>query len=103
MDSIDRILLLVVTPTVFTLSLIEAVVLARRQPYDWRAFGVSALNLVARIAVNIVLPLSIASWFVAWAIAHRTGVITLDGPLAIAGLFIGQEFCYYWYHRAAHR
>ena len=31
MDSIDRFLLFVVTPTVFGLSLLEAVVLARRQ------------------------------------------------------------------------
>jgi sterol desaturase/sphingolipid hydroxylase (fatty acid hydroxylase superfamily) len=103
MDSIDRFLLYVVTPVVFGLSLLEAVVLARRQRYDWRAFGVSALNLVARIAVAIVLPLSIAAPLVSWAVQHRLTAFTLDGPLSFALLFIGQEFCYYWYHRAAHR
>jgi sterol desaturase/sphingolipid hydroxylase (fatty acid hydroxylase superfamily) len=103
MDNIDRFLLLVVTPTVFALSLVEAVVLARRQRYDWRAFGVSALNLVARIALGIVLPLSIATPFIAWAVTHRVSTFTLDGPLALLLLFFGQEFCYYWYHRAAHR
>jgi sterol desaturase/sphingolipid hydroxylase (fatty acid hydroxylase superfamily) len=103
MDSIDRFLLLVVTPTVFALSLVEAVVLSRRGRYDWRAFGASAFNLVGRIAVAIVLPLSIAAPAVAWAVQHRVTTITLDGPAAIALLFIGQEFCYYWYHRTAHR
>src|SRR5262245_37436568 len=103
MDSIDRFLLLVVTPTVFGLSLLEAVVLARRQRYDWAAFGASAFNLVSRITVAIVLPLSIATPFIVWAVTHRVSTFTLDGPLALLLLFVGQEFCYYWYHRAAHR
>jgi sterol desaturase/sphingolipid hydroxylase (fatty acid hydroxylase superfamily) len=103
MDAIDRFLLYVVTPTVFALSLLEALVLQRRQRYDWRAFGVSALDLVARIAVTIAVPLSIATPLVVWAYTHRLTTWTLDGPLAFAVLFIGQEFCYYWYHRAAHR
>jgi len=103
MDSIDRFLLFVVTPAVFGLSLLEAVVLARRQRYDWRAFGASAFNLVSRISVAIVLPLSIATPFIAWAVTHRVSTFMLDGPLALLMLFLGQEFCYYWYHRAAHR
>jgi sterol desaturase/sphingolipid hydroxylase (fatty acid hydroxylase superfamily) len=103
MDAIDRFLLFVVTPTVFALSVLEAVVLGRRRRYDWRAFGVSALDLVARIAVTIALPLSIATPLVVWAFTHRLTTWTLDGPLALAVLFVGQEFCYYWYHRAAHR
>lgn len=103
MDSIDRLLLFVATPTVFVLSLVEAVVLARRRRYDWRAFGASAFNLVARIAIGIVLPLSIAAPVVAWAVRHRVNTFSLDGPSAFVLLFVGQEFCYYWYHRAAHR
>ena len=103
MDPIDRFLLFVVTPTVFALSVLEAAVLARRQRYDWRAFGVSALDLVGRIAVTIGVPLSIATPLVVWAYTHRLASWTLDGPLALAVLFVGQEFCYYWYHRAAHR
>jgi sterol desaturase/sphingolipid hydroxylase (fatty acid hydroxylase superfamily) len=103
MNSIDSFLLFVVTPTVFALSLVEALVLARRQGYDWRAFGASTFNLVGRIAIAIVLPLSIAAPVAAWAVTHRLTTITLDGPTAIAMLFVGQEFCYYWYHRSAHR
>ena len=103
MDPIDRFLLFVATPTVFALSLIEALVLSRRERYDWRAFGASVFNLVGRIAISILLPLSIAAPLVAWAVQHRVTTVTLDGPGAFALLFIGQEFCYYWYHRAAHR
>jgi sterol desaturase/sphingolipid hydroxylase (fatty acid hydroxylase superfamily) len=39
----------------------------------------------------------------AWAHAHRLQTLALSTPEAFALLFIGQEFVYYWYHRAAHR
>lgn len=61
MSSLEKFLLFVAAPTVLALSLIEAGVLARRQRYDWRALGVSVFDLVVRIAVSIVLPLSVAA------------------------------------------
>ncbi len=103
MNGLDQFLLQVVLPTVVALSLIEAGVLWRKQGYDWRAAGVSLLDLVMRISLQIFLPLTIAAPFIAWAFAHRLSSIELNTAWAIAGLFIGQEFCYYWYHRAAHR
>ena len=103
MSPIEKFLLFVAAPAVFLFALAEALVLARRRRYDWRAFGVSAFDLVARIAVGIALPLSIATPLVGWAIRHRVATIELDGWIAVLVLFIGQEFCYYWYHRAAHR
>jgi sterol desaturase/sphingolipid hydroxylase (fatty acid hydroxylase superfamily) len=103
MSPIDKFLLFVAAPAVFVFALIEAFVLARSQRYDWKAFGVSTFDLVARIVVGLVLPLSIAAPLVVWAIRHRVATIELDGWLAVLVLFIGQEFCYYWYHRAAHR
>lgn len=103
MDPIDRFLLFTVTPTVFGLSLLEAAVLSRRARYDWRAFGASSFDLALRIAMSIGLPLSIATPLAALAVQHRLTTLTLDGPAAIALLLVGQEFCYYWYHRAAHR
>ncbi|HZT55693.1 MAG TPA: sterol desaturase family protein, partial [Burkholderiaceae bacterium] len=103
MSPLEKFLLFVAAPAVFVFALIEAVVLARRGRYDWRAFGVSAFDLVARIAVGIVLPLSIAAPLVEWAVRHRLTTIPLDDWSAIVLLFVGQEFCYYWYHRAAHR
>ncbi|HWH83369.1 MAG TPA: sterol desaturase family protein [Burkholderiaceae bacterium] len=103
MNPIETFLLFVAAPAVLVFALIEALVLARRGRYDWRAFGVSALDLVVRIAVGIVLPLSIVAPLVGWAVRHRIATIPLDGWAAVLLLFVGQEFCYYWYHRAAHR
>ena len=103
MNAIDKFLLIVALPTVFLSSLIEALVLSRRQGYDWKAMGVSVFDLVLRVIISILLPLSIAAPFVRLALMHPLTTIELDGPLVIAALFIGQEFCYYWYHRAAHR
>jgi sterol desaturase/sphingolipid hydroxylase (fatty acid hydroxylase superfamily) len=34
---------------------------------------------------------------------HRIFTVTLNSALMVFLLFIGQEFCYYWYHRASHR
>ncbi len=103
MFGIDRFLLLVALPIVVTASLIEALWLARRGGYDWRATGVSLLDLVLRIAMQIFLPLSIASPLMLLAYEQRLTTIALDTAPALFALFIGQEFCYYWYHRAAHR
>lgn len=103
MVQIGKILLFVVPPVVISIALIEAIVLSRRQAYDWRAFGVSAFDLVTRLLVNVFLPLSIATPVVAWAANHQLTTIPLDGWGAGIALFLGQEFCYYWFHRAAHR
>jgi sterol desaturase/sphingolipid hydroxylase (fatty acid hydroxylase superfamily) len=74
----------------------------RRQPYDWRAYAASLCDAVGRRAVDA-LGLSIAAPVLAWAHAHRLQTLALSTPEAFALLFIGQEFVYYWYHRAAHR
>jgi sterol desaturase/sphingolipid hydroxylase (fatty acid hydroxylase superfamily) len=74
----------------------------RRQAYDWRAYGASLADAVGRRAVDA-LGLSIAAPVLAGAHAHRVDTISLSTPAAFALLFVGQEFCYYWYHRAAHR
>lgn len=108
MNDINRFLLFVALPVVVGASLIEALVLSWRgrrtaERYDWRATGVSLLDLFGRIAVQIFLPLSIAAPLIALASQHRLGDIAVDGAGAIFALFIGQEFCYYWFHRAAHR
>jgi sterol desaturase/sphingolipid hydroxylase (fatty acid hydroxylase superfamily) len=100
---LDRFLLFVALPTVVLASLIEALVLAQRQRYDWRAAGVSLLDLLARVLVQIFVPLSIATPILMLAYRHRLGDIALDSWPAVLALFIGQEFCYYWFHRAAHR
>jgi sterol desaturase/sphingolipid hydroxylase (fatty acid hydroxylase superfamily) len=70
----------------------------RHQAYDWRAYAASLADALGRReGVSITVPV------LAWAHAHRLGTLALDTPAAIALLFIGQEFLYYGYHRAAHR
>ena len=103
MTPLEHFSLYVAAPAVFVFALIEAVVLARWRGVDWRSFAVSTVDLVARIAVGLFLPLSIAAPLLGWAIRHRVGNIAIDNATAVAVLFVGQEFCYYWYHRAAHR
>lgn len=103
MTPIERFMLLVALPIVVASSLIEAWVLSRRQAYDWRATGLSLIDMVVRIGMQIFLPLTLAAPLIGWAYRHRLGDIALDSGWAIAALFIGQEFCYYWYHRCAHR
>ncbi|TFW05172.1 sterol desaturase family protein [Oxalobacteraceae bacterium OM1] len=100
---LERFLLLFVLPAVVLAAVIEAVVLWRQQGYDWRAFWVSMFDLFARIGTQILLPISIAAPLIRLAYQHRIGHVALDGWVAVAVLFFGQEFCYYWYHRAAHR
>ena len=103
MFALDQFLLFVALPIVVVASLAEALVLARRGGYDWRATGVSLLDLALRVAMQILLPLSIAAPLIAVAHEQRIATIVLDTWPAIGALFIGQEFCYYGYHRAAHR
>ena len=73
-----------------------------RRPYDWRAYAASLGDAVGRRAVDA-LGLSIAAPVLAWAYEHRVQTMALSTPLAFVLLFVGQEFFYYGYHRAAHR
>ncbi|CAN5670558.1 sterol desaturase family protein [soil metagenome] len=74
----------------------------RRIAYDWRAFAASIADAIGRRAVDA-LGLSIAAPVFAWAYTHRVSTIEWATPIAFALLLVGQEFCYYWYHRMAHR
>ena len=103
LNGLDKFLLFVALPAVVLASLVEAIVLARMRSYDWRASAVSLFDLLARVALQIFLPLSIATPLIALAYQHRIGQVALEGVGALLALFIGQEFCYYWFHRAAHR
>lgn len=83
---------------------IEGLVLSWRRPgsYDWRAYFSSIADAVLRRLVDA-LGLSVAAPVMAWAWQNRLTTLSLDTVTAFALLFVGQEFCYYWYHRTAHR
>jgi sterol desaturase/sphingolipid hydroxylase (fatty acid hydroxylase superfamily) len=103
MDLLDKILLFIALPTVVIASWIEALVLSRKQSYDWRAAGISLLDLVIRVGTRVLFPLTIAAPLVMLASQYQITRIDIRGWEAICLLFVGQEFFYYWYHRAAHR
>ncbi len=49
------------------------------------------------------LTFSIAAPVVGFAWNHRLFTMPLDTVTAVVVLVIGQDFCYYWFHRASHR
>ena len=98
-----KFLVIAVLPALVLISVIEAIVLSRSHTYDWKALGVSLASLVFRHLFAVMVPLSLASPLIAWAWEYRLTTIELDSWRAFVLLIMGQEFCYYWYHRASHR
>lgn len=95
--------LLYMVPVVIGLATAEGLVLTlARRPYDWRAYLASTGDILGREALNL-LPLSLVAPLIGLAWRHRLQTIPLDGVDAFLVLFFGQEFCYYWFHRASHR
>ncbi|MPW19722.1 sterol desaturase family protein [Paraburkholderia sp. CNPSo 3157] len=98
---------LYVTAFVIAVSMIEAVWLTRKNrntatPFAWHEVWLSIVDLVARKLLAL-LPLSLAAPVFAFAWDHRLFTVELNSALMVLALFVGQEFCYYWYHRASHR
>jgi sterol desaturase/sphingolipid hydroxylase (fatty acid hydroxylase superfamily) len=100
-------LALYATSIIVTVSLIEAVVLARKRrgtdkPFDWGEVWLSLADLAGR-KLFALLPLSLATPIFNFAWDHRLFTVSIHSALMVLLLFVGQEFCYYWYHRASHR
>lgn len=95
---------LLLLPVLFVAAaVVEGLVLQRRRGgYDWGAFGVSLADLLARRIVDAAV-LALATPVLALAWQHRIATVTMDGPVAWAGLFLGCELAYYGFHRASHR
>lgn len=89
---------------VLAAAVVEGAVLSLRgrRRYDWRAFAATLGDLAGRRTVDA-LGLSLAAPVLAWAYEHRLATLTLDHAGTVVLLFVGQEFFYYWHHRAAHR
>jgi sterol desaturase/sphingolipid hydroxylase (fatty acid hydroxylase superfamily) len=92
-------------PLVIVAAVIEGLVFALRGPgYDWRAALASLSDALGReYVVHRYIGYSIAVPVIGWAWTHRLTTLPVGAPVAVAGLFLGQEFCYYWFHRASHR
>lgn len=93
-------------PAVIVVATAEALVLAfvLKRRYAWKAYFASLADALTRqYFVYTYLPFSLAAPLIAWASTHRLMTVPLSGPAAFGALFLGQEFCYYWFHRASHR
>ncbi|NUX55416.1 sterol desaturase family protein [Paraburkholderia youngii] len=105
MESFTK-LLLVVTGVIVVVSLIEAVVLSRRKsassPFAWYEVWISLFDLAARRLMSL-LPISVATPVFSFVYDDRIFTVGINSALMVFALFIGMEFCYYWYHRASHR
>jgi sterol desaturase/sphingolipid hydroxylase (fatty acid hydroxylase superfamily) len=88
-------------------SLAEALVLVVRcgwRGYDWKAASVSVVDfLVREYPLRWLLPLVFWSDAMNWFWRHRLWTLPMNHWSGWLACFVGQEFCYYWYHRAAHR
>jgi sterol desaturase/sphingolipid hydroxylase (fatty acid hydroxylase superfamily) len=93
-------------PFVIATATLEALFLAlvMRQNYNWRAYFASLADLLGReYVVMTFLSASIAAPAIGFAWRHRLFTVPLDTTTAVVVLVIGQDFCYYWFHRASHR
>jgi sterol desaturase/sphingolipid hydroxylase (fatty acid hydroxylase superfamily) len=70
--------------------------------YDWKAYFTSMGDLVLRMASNL-LPVAVAAAGLQCCWVHRLYTLPLHEGWTWVVLFSGQEFCYYWMHRADHR
>jgi sterol desaturase/sphingolipid hydroxylase (fatty acid hydroxylase superfamily) len=77
--------------------------LSRRDgTYDWKAYFSSAGDMAVRMAVGL-LPLGLAAGLLYKAWDYRFYTMPLNEAWPWVLLFIGQDLCYYWMHRADHR
>jgi sterol desaturase/sphingolipid hydroxylase (fatty acid hydroxylase superfamily) len=93
-------------PAVIGLATAEGLILTFvvRRAYDWRSYAASVTDALMREYVfYALLSVSLAGPAIELAWKHRLATVPLGGLASFAVLFVGQEFCYYWYHRAAHR
>ncbi len=74
---------------------------ALRAPYDWRGYFASVGIFIGRRLIDT-LPLGLAISAYGWVWEHRLFTVPIATWWGIALLFLGQEFCYYWMHRADH-
>lgn len=93
-------------PFVIAVATLEGLILTFivRRAYDWRSWAASVTDVLVReYLVYVYLPLSLAAPLIDLAWRHRLVTVPMDGVAGFVLLFLGQEFCYYWYHRGAHR
>ena len=84
--------------------MLEAILIhrSRRSTLSWQeslaSLGVMIGHQISKIIFGMI-PIGVYSFI--WE--HRLWTVSLNRGWAILLLFVGIEFCYYWYHRFAHQ
>lgn len=82
----------------------EAWVLIRRgRRYDWKGYWASLGDAVGRAAINLLVQGGAVGLVLYGIWEWRLTTLAMDRAWHWVLLFVGQEFCYYWMHRADHR
>jgi len=82
---------------------IEGLWLHRTQGhYDWRAYFASAGDMLMRIGTGL-LPVGLAAAALNGVWQYRLYTMPLNSVWTWLLLFVGQDFLYYWMHRADHQ
>lgn len=71
--------------------------------HDWKAYWASLGDALGRVLVNRLLQAGITGALLYAVWQWRIATFAMDRWWHWALLFVGQEFCYYWMHRADHR
>jgi len=71
--------------------------------HDWKAYWASLGDAMGRVLVNGLLKAGITGALLYAVWQWRIATFAMDRWWHWALLFVGQEFCYYWMHRADHR
>lgn len=83
---------------------IEGWVLVRRgRDYDWKGYWASLGDVLGRGALNLAIQGGLTGVLLYGIWNLRVATLGMDRWWHWALLLVGQEFCYYWMHRADHR
>ena len=100
-----QVLLIGMSPIFVIAFLIELQVMrgrGRREPFYWKDIAANlSLGLSYQVFEIIAHTLFVGA-AVTWFYAHRLFDVPVNG-WTIVPIFIGVEFCYYWFHRSSHR
>src|SRR5258708_25394723 len=93
----------IILPLVMAAAVVEGLWLqrTRAQTYDWKSWACSLADLAGRRLLAFIPYTLIAPWL-GWVWDHRLFMQSLDNFGSGLLLFVGLEFCYYWYHRTSH-
>jgi sterol desaturase/sphingolipid hydroxylase (fatty acid hydroxylase superfamily) len=100
-----QVLLIGMSPIFVIAFLIESQVMkgrGRREQFYWKDIAANLSLGLSYQAFEIVAHVLFVGVAITWFYAHRLFDVPVNG-WTILPIFVGVEFCYYWFHRTSHR